>query len=755
MKEMMNKPRPLVAGTLKPPSKNHADCPDCACAHCEAAYSQAAAQKLASQFSPNDESGKTTLFLYGLACADCAEKIRRKVSHLPGVSAAHLDFVGQKLVISGAAEQMPAIIVQIKKIVASIEPHVKVTQEKAKEQDKPEIGKSRIILFAAGIALLALAFFLPLPFVPKLALYIASYLCIGGRVLIRAGRNIAKGQIFDENFLMCVATVSAFGLGEFVEGVSVMLFYQIGEFFQDAAVSHSRRSIENLMDIRPDYANIESDGTLIRINPEEVHQGDTIVVKPGEKIPLDGLVLSGSSSLDTSSLTGETMPRLVQEGSEVLSGSVNLSALLSIQVSKEFGESTVSKILDLVQNAGSKKSKTEKFITKFARVYTPVVVFSAIALALLPPLLIPGATFADWISRALIFLIVSCPCALVLSIPLSFFGGIGAASKKGVLIKGGEYLEALNGVDTFVFDKTGTLTYGEFSVAFMQSEPAFTDEQLLQYAAAAESYSSHPIAVSIQKAYGGQVEQSRISGYREIAGLGISCELDGVQVFAGNQSLLLQNGIPCPKSEAPGTAIYVAAGGKYVGFINISDQVRKDSPKAITSLRALGIKKLVMLTGDNKNTAQAIANQLGLDEAYAELLPHQKVEKLEEISKKSVGKTAFVGDGINDAPVLARADVGIALGGLGSDAAIEAADIVLMTDEPGKLADAIAVARKTRINVMQNIIIALSVKGILLAMSAFGLANMWEAIFGDVGVAIIAVFNSMRLLHMPSKGLNE
>lgn len=750
MKEVLQKPRQKENGESLQPSHplQEAECPDCSCGHCEAVSSVALLHESAAD-AEMSTGGQITLYLSGLSCADCAEKIRRKIASVPGAESVHMDFIGQRLTIAGRPGEKEELLSKAKSIIREMEPRVKISlKPKGNEAATPEITRSRIIIFAVGIALFAAAFLFPLSFVPKLALYIASYVLIGHRVLVRAGRNIAKGRIFDENFLMCTATVGAFGIGEFPEAVSVMLFYQIGEFFQDAAVNRSRRSIENLMDIRPDYANIESGGELLRVPPEDISRGDIIIVKPGEKIPLDGIVTSGTSALDTSSLTGEALPRDVQEGAEVLSGSVNKTGVLSIRVTKEFGESTVSKILDLVQNAGSRKSPTEQFITKFARVYTPVVVFGALALALLPPLLIPGAAFSDWIGRALIFLMVSCPCALVLSIPLSFFGGIGAASKKGILIKGGEYLDALRSVDTFVFDKTGTLTYGEFSVSSMHANPPFTEEALLAYAAAAESFSSHPIALSIQKAYGKSVDGSRLQEYREIAGRGIQALWDGKKVLAGSRNLLLENNIECLDSAVNGTAVYVAEDGQCVGVIQISDRLREDSRQAVSGLRAQGIKKLVMLTGDTKSNARRIADELGLDETYAELLPHQKVEILEAVSMESGGKTAFVGDGINDAPVLARADIGIAMGGLGSDAAIEAADVVLMTDEPMRLTDAISIARQTHSNAIQNIVIALSVKGVILVLGALGLANMWEAIFGDVGVAVIAIFNSMRLLRI-------
>jgi Cd2+/Zn2+-exporting ATPase len=588
----------------------------------------------------------------------------------------------------------------------------------------------------------------------RLVLFLASYILVGGEVLVKAAKNITKGEIFDENFLMGIATIGAFAIGEYPEGAAVMIFYRVGEAFQDYAVGRSRRSISALMDIRPDYANLKTAAGLRRVSPETVRIGDFIVVKPGEKIPLDGVVVEGFSALDTSALTGESLPRDVEEGSAVLSGSINKSGLLTIEVSKVFGESTVSKILNLVQNAGSKKSVTENFITRFARYYTPAVVFSALALAVLPPLIIPGAAFAEWINRGLIFLVVSCPCALVISIPLSFFGGIGGASRNGILIKGSNYLEALTKVDTVVFDKTGTLTKGVFSVTKIVPAGGITEEKLLYYAAHAESASSHPIALSIRNAYRKEIEAEVTGSYEEIAGKGVSVRIGEDAVLAGNAKLLETANIAIPPAEELGTVVYLAINNEYAGYLVISDELKADSKEAVEDLRNIEVKRIAMFTGDSKAVGESIANRIGLDTVYAELLPHQKVEYLEtlEQQKAGSGKLIFVGDGINDAPVLARADVGIAMGGVGSDAAIEAADVVLMTDEPSKIAGAIRIARKTRNIVWQNIIFALAVKGVILVMGALGIATMWEAVFGDVGVALIAVLNAMRVMKTAKAG---
>lgn len=581
-------------------------------------------------------------------------------------------------------------------------------------------------------------------------MFLISYLLIGGEVVLKALRNITRGQVFDENFLMTVATIGAFAIQEFPEGVAVMLFYQVGEFFQDIAVNRSRKSIAELMDIKPDFANVKVRDEVKRVDPDDVKIGDVIVVRPGEKIPLDGKVVQGKSMLDTTALTGESVPREAEEGSEVLSGFINTSGLLEIAVTKEFGESTVSKILDMVQNATSRKAPTESFITKFARYYTPAVVFTSLALAVIPPLVVPGATFADWIYRALVFLVVSCPCALVVSIPLGFFGGIGGASRNGILIKGSNYLEALNDVDVVVFDKTGTLTKGVFKVTRISPKEGVTPDELLEYAAYAESYSNHPIAVSILNAYKKDVNKAIIADYEEISGHGIKVKVDGKEILAGNLKLMVKENITYDNVDTVGTVIHVAVDKKYTGYIVISDEIKEDSKYAIRGLKEIGVKKIVMLTGDNRSVGALVGAELGLDEVYAELLPNQKVEKLEMIDKQksSTGKMIFVGDGINDAPVLARADIGFAMGGLGSDAAIEAADVVIMTDEPSKIVSAIKIAKRTKSIIWQNIIFALVVKVVIMALGAGGIATMWEAVFGDVGVTIVAVLNAMRVLKV-------
>ncbi|MDR1637343.1 MAG: cadmium-translocating P-type ATPase [Treponema sp.] len=708
-----------------------------------------------------------------LCCPKCAAKIEKHLAALEGVSSALVDFSVQKLTIEAQnAGQWDDIMTRADGIIKRLEPAIELRDaalfpnreaEKGTADSVPLKTRLRRVSLGLGMALFAAgmvfdyipAITLP-PFV-RLAIFLVSYLLVGGEVLVKAAKNISKGEIFDENFLMGIATIGAFAIGEYPEGAAVMIFYRVGEAFQDYAVGRSRKSISALMDIRPDYANLKTATGLERVSPETVGPGDFIVVKPGEKIPLDGVIVEGFSALDTSALTGESLPRDVEPGSAVLSGSINKSGLLTIEVSKAFGESTVSKILNLVQNAGSKKSVTENFITKFARYYTPAVVFAALALAVLPPLLIPGATFAEWINRALVFLVVSCPCALVISIPLSFFGGIGGASRNGILVKGSNYLEALTNVDTVVFDKTGTLTKGVFSVT--KIVPAgglagdrLTEEKLLYYAAHAESHSNHPIALSIRNAYGAayrkELDAGAVGSYEEIAGKGLSVRIGEDVVLAGNAKLLEAAKITIPAVGEPGTVVYLAVNGEYAGYLVISDELKADSRQAVEDLRNIGVKRIAMLTGDSKAVGESIAKQIGLDTVYAELLPHQKVEYLEalEQQKSGSGKLVFVGDGINDAPVLARSDVGIAMGGVGSDAAIEAADVVLMTDEPSKIAGAIRVARKTRNIVWQNIIFALSVKGVILVLGALGMATMWEAVFGDVGVALIAVLNAMRVM---------
>lgn len=584
----------------------------------------------------------------------------------------------------------------------------------------------------------------------SLVIFLAAYGIIGGDVLWRAVRNIFRGQVFDENFLMSVATVGAFFVGDFAEGVAVMLFYQVGELFQSYAVDKSRKSIASLMDIRPDYANVKRGDNLEKVDPDEVQIDEIIVIKAGEKVPLDAIVIEGSSTVDTSALTGESLPREVTEGDSLLSGCININGLLTARVIKEFGESTVSKILDLVENAGTKKSNSENFITKFARYYTPVVVIVAALMAVIPPLVIPGATFSDWIYRGLIFLVISCPCALVISIPLSFFGGIGGASRRGILVKGSNYLEALAQTEVVVFDKTGTLTKGIFKVQEVVPQN-IEKEELLELTAYAESYSNHPISISLKKAYGKEIDSTRISNVEEIPGHGVTAIVDGKTVSAGNVKLMKKLNVSYQESEdIIGTVVHVAIDDSYRGYIVIADEVKEDAALAIRELKAAHIRETVMLTGDAKKIGEKIAVQLGLDKVYTELLPGDKVQQVEELfkTKSAKGKLAFVGDGINDAPVLARADIGIAMGGLGSDAAIEAADIVIMTDEPSKLATAIKLSKKTLRIVKQNITFALAVKAVVLLMGALGMATMWAAIFADVGVAILAILNAIRMLNV-------
>jgi len=583
----------------------------------------------------------------------------------------------------------------------------------------------------------------------KLILFVISYIFAGYDVVKRAVRNILRGNVFDENFLMAIASLGAFAIGEAPEGVAVMLFYQVGELFQSYAVGKSRKSIASLMDIRPDYANVKRGDELVKTDPDDVKIGDIIVVKPGEKVPLDGKVIDGSSMLDTSALTGESVPREISVGSVLLSGCININGVITAEVTKEFGESTVSKILDLVENATSKKSKSEQFITRFARYYTPIVVIIAAVLAILPPLVIEGATFNEWIYRALSFLVVSCPCALVISVPLSFFGGIGGASKRGILVKGSNYLEALAKTEIVVFDKTGTLTKGVFNVQEIHSE-GVSENDLLELTAYAENYSNHPISSSLKRAYNKGINSERISNVEEIPGYGVSATIDGKKVSAGNVKLMEKINISYFNGELAGTIVHVAVDSKYAGYIVIADEVKNDSAHAISKLKAANIKQIVMLTGDTKIAGEKVAKELGIDKVYTELLPADKVNKLEELlaQKSPKGKLAFVGDGINDAPVLARADIGIAMGGLGSDAAIEAADIVIMTDEPSKIAEAIKISKKTLRIASENIIFAISVKIIILVLSAFGLATMWAAVFADVGVAFIAILNSFRALNV-------
>ena len=579
-------------------------------------------------------------------------------------------------------------------------------------------------------------------------IFIIAYIIVGLEIVRKALRNIFRGKVFDENFLMTVATVGAFGIGEFPEAVAVMLFYQVGELFQSYAVDKSRKSIASLMDIRPDYANIEKDGKVLKVDPDDVKIGDIIIIKPGEKIPLDGTVIEGNTSIDTKALTGESLPREASPGDEILSGSINISGLIKVKVSKEYGESTVSKILDLVENASSKKSKSENFITKFAQYYTPIVVIIAVLLVVVPVIFF-GGEFSDWIYRALSFLVVSCPCALVISIPLSFFGGIGGASKMGILIKGSNYLEAIASTEIIVFDKTGTLTEGIFEVQKVNAKD-IDENDLIETAAYAECYSNHPISLSIKRAYGKQIDKSKIKSTEELSGRGIVAIINGKNVLVGNEKLLNENNIEFEKNNDIGTILYVAIDNKYVGNIVIADKIKEDAKDSIMSLKKSNIKQAVMLTGDRKAVGENVAGILGIDKVYTELLPDGKVEKVEELlkEKSEKGKLAFVGDGINDAPVLALADIGIAMGGLGADSAIEAADIVLMTDEPSKIVDTIRLSKKTMKIVKENIIFAISVKVLVLILSAIGISTMWEAVFADVGVSIIAILNALRVLNV-------
>ena len=613
----------------------------------------------------------------------------------------------------------------------------------------------RRILISAAIFVFAvlLGFLIPMPWFVALPIYLAGYLVVGHDVVTKAIKKILNGQLFDEEFLMTLATFGAFLSGEFAEGMMVMLLFQIGELFQSYAVGRSRRSIAQLMDIRPDYANIMVGGELTQVDPEAVKPGDTIYIRAGERIPLDGVVLEGSSTVDTSALTGESVPRDVAEGGEVISGCINMTGLLTVRVTKEFGESTVAKILDLVENASNKKAKAENFITRFAHWYTPGVVFAALFVAFIPPLILQQPLF-DWVHRALIFLVISCPCALVISVPLSFFSGIGAASKSGILVKGSNYLEALARAEIVAMDKTGTLTQGSFEVTKVCPAEGMSEEDLLRLAAMAESYSSHPIAQSLHKAYGKEIDSALISDVEEISGHGVRAVVDGVKVAVGNLRLMEQeNTLPAEQEYPVGTIVHLAADGVYGGYVVISDQLKPDAKEAIQGLKASGVKKIVMLTGDLKSVGDAIGKELQVDEVCAELLPGDKVDEVERLlsEKSEKGRLVFVGDGINDAPVLSRADIGIAMGGLGSDAAIEAADIVIMDDKPSRIADAIAISRKTLRIVYQNIVFALGIKGLVMILAFFGYATMWMGVFADVGVAFIAILNAMRALNVDKK----
>ena len=698
------------------------------------------------------ETKTERLHVTGIDCANCAAKVERGVSNVNGIEQANLDFAGQKLYLTYEKE---AILDDTYRAVVNrvqeLEPNVVLTRPDASDGEDdhghhhdhgPFLTRTKKFQYGMGLLSFAGAYLVPGSI--DLLFFAIAYLLIGWDVLRTAVRNIRHGQVFDENFLMFIATIGAFLIGEYPEAVAVMLFYQIGEFFQHRAVDQSRKSIAELMDIRPDVATL-ADGRQVR--PDQVTIGQRILVRAGEKIPLDGTVLEGEAFIDTTALTGESVPRRVRPSDSILAGTINTDGHLLIQVDRRYGESTVAKILDLVENASRHKAPTEKFITRFARVYTPVVVVIATLLAVVPPLLISGATWGDWIYRALVFLVISCPCALVISIPLGFFSGIGAASKRGILVKGGNHLEALQQLDTVVFDKTGTLTEGVFEVVELRPASG-SDEELLQAAATVEQHSNHPIAKSIQRLYATRgVVTVTGQDYREVAGSGVTGRFGTDQLEAGNARWFKELGFTPLDQTEDGTYVHVSKNGTYLGFIRIADRIKSSTVDALQDLKKLGVRRTVMLTGDRQETAQRIGRQVGIDQIEAELLPDQKVDQLEAILRQAKGKVAFVGDGINDAPVLTRADVGIAMGGLGSDVAIEAADVVLMTDEPKQLVEAIHVARATRKIVYQNIIFALGVKGVFLLLGAFGIATMWEAVFADVGVTVLAVLNAMRILR--------
>lgn len=739
------------------------------------------------------------LVLNGLDCANCANKIETKVNKINGVKEATVNFSTTLLIAEIKEESLKdEIINEIKSIVKKLEPDVKVEEklnnkviknttseckgsccstsfengEVKKCTEKTKINKNEthnhthsnglsennagvieyikeniMLIIGTLIYLVALAYNGNNNSV-SIILFIASYLVIGGEVILTALKNITNGEIFDENFLMSIATIGAFFIGEYPEAVAVMLFYQIGEVFQGYAVNKSRKSISSLMNIRADYANVLRSNNEVKVSPDDVSLNEVILIKPGERVPLDGVVLSGESFLDTSALTGESVPREIKAGDEILSGEINNSGVLKVRVTKEYGESTVARILELVENASNKKAPTEKFITKFSKIYTPIVVLVAVLVAIIPPIFIKGAVFSEWLYKALSLLVVSCPCALVVSIPLGFFSGIGAASKKGVLVKGGNYLEALKESEIIVFDKTGTLTKGVFKVTSINAKNISKDE-LLEITALGEANSNHPIAVSIAEAYGKKINKNEIESYKEVAGHGVEAIIRGKNVLLGNSKLMIKNNIFYDKVNTIGTIVHIAINSEYKGNIIISDEIKENVKEAIVELKNAGIKKTVMLTGDSKEVAEKVANDIGIDEVYSELLPSDKVNKLEEVLNKKVGngKVLFVGDGINDAPVLARADIGIAMGGVGSDAAIEAADVVLMKDKIESISDAIRISRKTNKILWQNIIFSLFIKVAVMILVVAGLTNMWAAVFADVGVTLLAVLNSMRIIR--------
>ncbi|MFY9506335.1 MAG: heavy metal translocating P-type ATPase [Caldicoprobacterales bacterium] len=691
-------------------------------------------------------------YLEGLACASCAATIEDRISRMDTITSASVNFADSSLSIElRERDRLEDTLAQIREIVDSVEPGVRLVkgEQNEKGEDSSFFSRERIIL---GLGILGFIGAILMPAsLGKTILFILAYLVIGGRVLLLAGKNITRGRVFDENFLMTIATLGAIGIGEYPEAVSVMLFYRIGEEFQEAAVNRSRRSIKSLINIKPDRANLLVNGDILTVSPEKLKLADTIILRPGERAPVDSRVIEGRSELDVSALTGESMPEPVEPGDQVLSGSINTSGLLTLRVEKLFTDSTVTRILDLVENASSKKAPTEQFISRFAKVYTPIVVLLALALATVPPLLVPGAIFSDWLYRGLVFLVVSCPCALVISIPLSFFAGIGGASRRGILVKGGNSLQALKDVDTVVFDKTGTLTKGTFEVVGISPASGIDEKDLLRLAAMGEYHSNHPLARSIISAYGQEIDKDKIQDYKEIPGKGTCSFLAGEPLLVGNKRLMKENHILVhEQAGSPLTddsRVHVAYAGRYYGYLDLADGLKADTRAAVDRLRSLGVKRIGILSGDREPSVKHAASKAGISEYYYGLLPHEKVERLEQMIKdKRSGKLAFVGDGLNDAPVLAMADVGIVMGNIGSDTAVEAADVVLMTDEPTKVGQAISLGRRTHRVVMQNVIMALSIKLAVLALGLLGLAGMWEAVFADVGAALLAVFNSMRVL---------
>lgn len=690
---------------------------------------------------------KKIYLLKGLDCANCASKIEEKLKKMDGIRKVTVDFMNQKLILEFSSDMEENLFSKVKEVIKSLDSDITMEEVMVKEDLKKEL-----LFFIIGLILfiIAILLFYIFPF-PKnylgMLFFILSYFVVGGEVVWKAIRNMLKGNFFDENFLMSVATIGAFIIGEYPEAVAVMLFYQLGELFQKYAINHSRKSIASLMDIRPDYANVERYGKIVQFDPNDVKVGDIIVVRAGEKIPLDGVIVEGTSYLDTTALTGESVFRKVTVGDQVLSGCINQEGILKVKVTCVFQESTVSKILDLVENVSSRKSTSENFITKFSRYYTPIVVGLAILLAFLPPLFLKNTSFSIWIYRALSFLVVSCPCALVISIPLSFFGGIGAAAKSGILVKGSNYLEDLAKMETVVFDKTGTLTQGVFEVQTIEALE-ISKAELLKLVAYAEHFSSHPISSSIKKAYGKEIKQNQITNSKELPGLGIISQVNGREILAGNEKLMAKNHIKIQKCHDIGTIVYIAIDKKFVGYIVICDKIKENASGVMKQLKQLGIHRLVMLTGDKLEIGKQVAQELGIDTVCAELLPNEKVIKLQELLNQKTfdKKIGYVGDGINDAPVLTLADVGIAMGGVGSDAAIEAADIVIMTDELVKIVDAVVISRKTLKVVKQNISFSIVIKVLVLFFSALGISTMWWAVFADVGVSILAILNALRLL---------